>query len=141
MTSPKTPAKSVDFVSEDRKQTPKKADKAVVRTPVKPSSIPAGVAEKKSVPEMKAAVPAPAVQDELVVPLMEELPVAIRAGLPDLSFAGHVYSDVPQQRLIIINNRIVREGDLIANGLCLEKIDLEGVVLRYNSTVFRVKLF
>jgi general secretion pathway protein B len=136
-----TPATSVDFVSEEREQTPKKADKAVVRTPVTPSSIPAGVAEKKPVPEMKAAVPAPAVQAEPVILLMEELPVAIRAGIPDLSFAGHVYSDVPQQRLIIINNRIVREGDLIANGLCLEKIDLEGVVLRYNRTVFRVKLF
>ena len=76
-----------------------------------------------------------------VVPLLDELPVAIRAAIPDLSFAGHVYSDVPQKRLIIINNRIVREGDLVTNGLTLEKIDSEGVVLRYESSVFRVKLF
>jgi len=48
---------------------------------------------------------------------------------------------VPQKRLIIINNRIVREGDLIANGLSLEKIDPDGVVLRYETSVFRVKLF
>lgn len=76
-----------------------------------------------------------------VPPLLDELPVAIRAAIPDLSFAGHVYSDVPQKRLIIINNRIVREGDLVVNGLTLEKINSDGVVLRYESSVFRVKLF
>jgi len=84
---------------------------------------------------------APVADVAFVPPLLEELPVAIRAAIPDLSFAGHVYSDVPQKRLIIINNRIVREGDLVGNGLTLEKIDSEGVVLRYESSVFRVKLF
>jgi general secretion pathway protein B len=102
---------------------------------------PASVAEKKSVPVEKIAARFPAEQAELVPPLMEELPVAIRAAIPDLSFAGHVYSDVPQKRLIIINNRIVREGDLIANGLSLEKIEPNGVVLRYEMSFFRVKLF
>ncbi len=96
--------------------------------------------ETKSVPtEEKAMTPVGDVAS--VVPLLDELPVAIRAAIPDLSFAGHVYSDVPQKRLIIINNRIVREGDLVTNGLTLEKIDSEGVVLRYESSVFRVKLF
>jgi len=76
-----------------------------------------------------------------VPPLLDELPVAVRAAIPDLSFAGHVYSDVPLKRLIIINNRIVREGDLIVNGLTLEEIESDGVVLRYESSVFRVELF
>lgn len=78
---------------------------------------------------------------DFVAPLLDELPVEVRAALPELSFAGHVYSDAPRKRLIIINNRIVREGDLIANGLFLEKIDREGVILRYETSIFRVKLF
>lgn len=90
------------------------------------------VEEKEAIPKANAA---------FVPPLLDELPVAIRAAIPDLSFAGHVYSDVPQKRLIIINNRIVREGDLVGDGLTLEKIDYEGVVLRYESSVFRVDLF
>ena len=80
-------------------------------------------------------------EEAFVVPLLDELPVAIRAAIPDLSFAGHVYSDAPRKRLIIINSRIVREGDLIGNSLFLEKIDREGVVLRYDTFIFRVKLF
>lgn len=74
-------------------------------------------------------------------PLLEELPVAIRAAIPDLSFAGHVYSAIPKKRMIIINNRVVREGDLVSNGLFLEQIDADGVVLKYEASVFRVKLF
>ncbi len=74
-------------------------------------------------------------------PLLNELPVSVRAGIPELSFAGHVYSDFAEKRLIIINNRIVREGDFITDGLFLEQIDLDGVTLRYKETVFRVELF
>ncbi len=97
------------------------------------------VKTKPNVEEEKEA--SPVVNVAFVPPLLDELPVAVRAAIPDLSFAGHVYSDVPQKRLIIINNRIVREGDLIANGLTLEEIDSKGVVLRYESSIFRVELF
>ena len=96
-------------------------------------------AQTESVVEEEEVTP---VADAIFVPpLLDDLPVAIRAAIPDLSFAGHVYSDVPQKRLIIINNRIVREGDLIGSGLTLENIDNDGVVLRYESSVFRVELF
>lgn len=74
-------------------------------------------------------------------PLFDELPVTVRARIPELSFAGHVYSDQPQKRLIIINNRIVREEDRVDNDLVLEEITREGVVLRYQDSVFRVLLF
>lgn len=75
------------------------------------------------------------------IPLFDELPVTVRAGIPSLSFAGHVYSDQPRKRLIIINNRIVREKDRIENDLVLEEITAEGVVLRYQDTAFQVLLF
>jgi general secretion pathway protein B len=80
-------------------------------------------------------------EKEFLPPLMEDLPIAVRAGIPDLSFAGHVYSNAAPKRLIIINNRVVREGDLISNGLVLRQIDPDGVVLKYEESVFRVKLF
>ncbi len=83
----------------------------------------------------------PAGQDEVVIPLLDELPPHMKAGLPGLSFAGHVYADESQKRLIIINNRIVREGNMISDGLFLEMISPDGVVLRYKTVVFRVQLF
>ena len=99
----------------------------------------ASVINEESIVEKKESLLAR--DTENLPPLMDELPAAVRAAIPDLSFAGHVYSDEPSKRLIIINNRIVREGDLVVDGLSLEKIDLEGVVLRYDTSLFRVKLF
>ncbi len=74
-------------------------------------------------------------------PLLEDLPVSVRARIPDLSFAGHVYSRLASKRLIIINNRIVREGDLISNSFVLQEIISGGVILQYEGSTFRVKLF
>ncbi len=73
--------------------------------------------------------------------LFEELPPQIRNSIPELSFAGHVYSDDAGKRLIIINNRIVREGAMISNGLSLKQIIRDGVIMRYKALDFRVKLF
>ena len=119
----------------------------VLAHPEKPSSAPVAVVKKKPVspltpaPARKIMPTAPPAAESSLPPLMDDLPVAIRAGIPDLTFAGHVYSEVPEQRLIIINNRIVREGDLISSGLSLQQIDSDGVVLKYETSVFRVKLF
>lgn len=78
---------------------------------------------------------------ETVLPSLEELPVELRQKIPKLSFAGHVYADEAEKRLIIINNRIVREGDLVSKGLSLQQITRDGVIIRYETFVFQVKLF
>ncbi len=104
-------------------------------------SRPTAVLTSAPIPARKIDSSPPEKAEFSLPPLMEDLPVAIRAGIPDLTFAGHVYSEVAAKRLIIINNRIVREGDLISNGLSLKQIDPDGVVLQYERSVFRVKLF
>jgi len=114
-------------------QTKKKAPVSVAEN--KQTATVAPVAAKKN----SIAVETPLVTS--LPPLLEDLPIAVRAGIPDLSFAGHVYSDAAPKRLIIINNRVVREGELISNGLVLRQIDPDGVVLTYETSVFRVKLF
>lgn len=85
----------------------------------------------------------PPVQDnpESLLPLFDELPPELKKKIPELSFAGHVYADEAEKRLIIINNRIVREGDLVSKGLSLQQITRDGVIIRYDAFVFRVKLF
>jgi general secretion pathway protein B len=131
-------------------QVPKSGPPEVSRQPVEPLSAAKVQVMEEAVNEEVAeivkestpvAAPKTFEQDPAVVPLLEELPPQVRSAIPELSFAGHVYADEAQQRLIIINNRILREGDMISNGLLLERIAPDGVVLRHETAVFRVKLF
>jgi len=81
------------------------------------------------------------VPEDSAIPLIEELPEAVRDKIPPLSFAGHVYASEKQQRMIMINMRVVREGAMVEPDLILEEIDENGVILRYSEVLFRVDLF
>lgn len=74
------------------------------------------------------------------LPLFQDLPASVQKILPPLKLAGHVYSQDSSRRMIIINNRICREGDLVESQLYLDRIMWEGVVLRYKEIRFRIKL-
>lgn len=73
-------------------------------------------------------------------PLLQDLPPSVQKSLPPLKLAGHVYAEESSRRMIIINNRICREGDLVDDQLYLEEILREGVVLRYQELRFRMNI-
>lgn len=64
---------------------------------------------------------------------ISELPDSIRNNLPAMTFSFHVYSETPEQRTIIINDRRVREGDEINTGLTLQSITQDGVILLFEQ--------
>ena len=74
------------------------------------------------------------------IPFLSKLPQSIRKQLPPLHFAGHVYSEDPARRMIMINNTIVREQESI-QGVLLQSITMDGVILEFHSHVFRKILF
>jgi general secretion pathway protein B len=74
------------------------------------------------------------------LPLLKNLPVDQQRIIPEISLAGHVYSDEPSRRMIMINSRIVREGELVGENLRLVKITWDGVILRHINTEFQIKL-
>ena len=76
-----------------------------------------------------------------IPPLLKYLPENVRNNIPEIKFAGHAYSDNPTKRMIMINNKIVRERDVIAPKLQLEEITLNGIILNYDSTRFRLEMF
>jgi general secretion pathway protein B len=78
------------------------------------------------------AVPAATAKREPVVE-MWQLPDTVQQQLPAMTFSFHVYSDNPQRRTIIINNRRVKQGDTVAQGLLLEEITPLGVVLQWQQ--------
>ncbi len=73
--------------------------------------------------------------------LFEDLPLAIRAQLPEMKYSGHVFSPNPQLRMILINTTVVREGDLIDSDTRLVEITGDGLVMSYKDTIFKVVLF
>jgi general secretion pathway protein B len=74
------------------------------------------------------------------LPLLQDLPNETQKRLPPLKVSGHVYAREPGKRMVLINSRICREGDLVDNDLYLEKIIWEGVVLRHQDIRFRINI-
>jgi general secretion pathway protein B len=84
----------------------------------------------------KSAAPAdPAQQQKLLA--IAELPPAIRQEIPAMAFPVHSYSDTPQERIVGINDQLLREGEYLAPGLKLERIAPDGVVFSYKNYLFR----
>lgn len=80
--------------------------------------------------------PPPRYPDPEKLPTLEELKNGLGRDLPELKLAGHTYSEVPDQRMIIINNRIVREGQRVEGGIRLEEITWDGLILSYQGARF-----
>lgn len=70
-----------------------------------------------------------------------ELPPSVQADIQRLKFAGHVYSEDRTRRMIMINNKILREGDGIDADFRLHEITRNGVILLYGTKRFRIDLF
>jgi hypothetical protein len=56
------------------------------------------------------------------VPWLNELPTAVRSGLPPLAISGAVYAPAPSARLLFLNGQVLREGQSTAEGVTVERI-------------------
>jgi general secretion pathway protein B len=87
-----------------------------------PNEIPA-TPDLREAPEPK---PAP---DGAALPRLADLPAGERAALPPLRLSMHVYADDPAQRFVILDGRRLGEGASVAEGVVLQSIGREGLVL------------
>jgi general secretion pathway protein B len=69
-------------------------------------------------------------------PLLRQLPAAVASSLPPLNLDLHVYSPVAAQRFVIVNGQRLREGSVLREGLNVEQITPDGVVLNHHGTRF-----
>jgi general secretion pathway protein B len=109
---------------------------------IEPRSKPPEAATAVTKQEARAAPEKPAgpglaqsAQDEKLL-LMADLPQALRQELPTMSIAVHAYSINPKDRLVSINNRMLREGDVLQPGLSLEQITPDGMIFTYKGYRF-----
>jgi len=72
-----------------------------------------------------------------VVPVAE-LPEDVRRELPALSIGGAMHSDVPANRMLVLNGSVFHEGDQPAPGLVLEEIKLKSAVFRFKDHRYSV---
>ena len=100
-----------------------------------PKSAPARKTEKTAVAK-KAAAPdaAPA-----ALATLHDLPAALQAQIPPLKVGGYIYSTNQAERSVLINNRLLAEGDEVAPGLILERMLPDGMVMRYQGYRYRMR--
>lgn len=65
-----------------------------------------------------------------------DLPLSIQQELPHMSVGVHAYSTKPRDRLVSINNRLLREGNYLVPELKLEKITPDGMIFTYRGYRF-----
>lgn len=96
---------------------------------VVPPRVAAPQAASTAAPPMAVSADAPA---DLVRP-WASLPEASRSTMPALAWSGAVHAERAEQRLVIVNGQVAREGDTIANGVQLLQIRQKSVLLRWQG--------
>jgi len=70
--------------------------------------------------------------------LLYQLPFAIRKEVPEIKLNIHVYDEVSENRIAIINGTRFAINDMITDQVMLKDILVNGILLDYNGTEFFV---
>lgn len=87
-------------------------------------------------PDRAAATLRAGVAVDASPPALGELPESMRRELPPLRVGGSVYSEQPAARLLILDGRVLREGEWLQPDLVVERIGVRDAVLRYRDRAF-----
>lgn len=86
-----------------------------------------------------AAPPAPAPLEEHIQSL-QDLPEPIQRAIPPIALGGYMYSKNPADRLLLIDKVLRKEGEEVAPGLLLEKLQPKQAVFRFRGYRYKVPL-
>lgn len=129
-----------------------------VSAPVTPTPLPAPVADlppsvanlaRASVPEAQpqaqqapaqpaAAAAKPAAAPEEPVVNQRDLPEPIQRSIPQVAVGGYIYSKNPADRLLLVDKVLRHEGEEVAPGLVLEKLQPREAVFSFKGYRYRV---
>lgn len=103
-----------------------------------PSPVPATTTPPAAQTPVLAAPTPP--QENRILPL-SDLPPEVRRGIPEMSFAVHLYSAKPAERMVSINGKMMKEGQEVTTGLKLEQITSDGMIFSYQGYRFKRGVF
>ena len=114
----------------------------VVKTaPPAPAPAPAPVI--KAVAPAPAPVPVPvpvqpSAPSEEITPGLRDLPEPIQRQIPPVALGGYMYSKDPADRLLLIDKVLRHEGEEVAPGLVLEKLQPKAAIFSFKGYRYRV---
>lgn len=122
--------------------------------PPQPAAAPATTPPPATAPAPQPAAPPPVVAAPVTsVPPTRATPTSIApptvtrddllargSSIPPAELNMHVYDPNPDVRFVLLNGQRLREGEASREGLTIERITPEGVVLRFGSSSFAVTL-
>ena len=108
---------------------------APVSVPAPAPVQPAPVAKAAPVPA--APVPAAAAVEE-VIPGLRDLPEPIQRQIPAIALGGYIYSKDPADRLLLIDKVLRHEGEEVAPGLVLDKLQPKAAIFSFRGYRYRV---
>ncbi|MFW6387198.1 MAG: general secretion pathway protein GspB [Thermodesulfobacteriota bacterium] len=124
-------------------QTPKSADSKSVAAPIDQSESSASSGNNEAATHESQAEPEDTIlnqekRTESNHPLKRysDLPSALRSQLPALHMSVHAYSGDPSGGLVRVNNKMLRPGNYLEEGLRLKEITREGAVFNYAGQEF-----
>lgn len=88
-----------------------------------------------------SAPAAPTQPQEKRILALSDLPPDVRRGIPEMSFAVHLYSAKPAERMVSINGKMLKEGQEVSPGLQLLEITADGMVFGYQGYTFKRGVF
>lgn len=101
-----------------------------------PAGKPALAARPEPATKPKAAPPAEDVEE--AAQLLRDLPEPIQRIVPPVTMSGYMYSKNPADRLVLIDKVLRREGEEVAPGLVLEKLQAKAAVFSFKGYRYRV---
>lgn len=75
------------------------------------------------------------------ISVLGDLPPDALNGMPPLKMSVHYYNSDPQARMVRVNDRTLREGQLLAEGLKLEQINSKGAVFSFHGHRFQLGMY
>jgi len=153
-------SREVDDVSEAKEKAPAAQKTQKITAQLTDESLNSDVkdntgqqAKKMQVPTVAEVVPATQPQKANVpiksnrslpdiskIPYLEELPEYQQQSIPQMTFAGHVYSTNPDNRSVIINDSFMSEGDTVVQGIDVVEITTSGVIFSFHDSFFRMDI-
>jgi len=80
----------------------------------------------------------PAAAPEEPVVNLRELPEPIQRSIPPVTVGGYIYSKNPADRLLLVDKILRHEGEEVAPGLLLEKLQPKEAVFNFKGYRYRV---
>jgi hypothetical protein len=108
---------------------------SVEQTDPRKRQIGRATADPVPVPE---SAPKASLDNRVDIPAVDELSWSTQQLLPSILYSVHHYEADPANRWVNINSTTFRAGATIVEGLVLEEILSDGIVLRYRSQPFKL---